>query len=94
MGAVFLVATTASHASACRFRYTALNVGAGKTIGEVGRNVRDVAGGTSCSGEKSLWLPWPCVDSDTTVRFELYLVARSRQVDSALTDKFLQGGGC
>jgi hypothetical protein len=94
MGAVFLVSTSAHHASRCRFEYTALNVGDGQTVGDLAdMPIPDVAGGSRCGGEKRVWIQWPCVVSETLLQFEIDLIAGSKRV-STLTKTFPMGGGC
>jgi hypothetical protein len=95
MGAVFLVETQTEHASNCGFVYTALNIGDQQTVDDlVNRPIDDVAGGTGCDGPKRVWIPWPCVPSETNLRFEVDLVAGSKQLNSASTEKFIIGGSC
>ena len=94
-GAVFLVQTDVHHASTCAFTYTARNLTTDGTVGDlVDRRIDDVAGGTSCGGEKRIWVRWPCVPADTKVQFQIDLVAGSRTLDSKPTKAFLIGGGC
>jgi hypothetical protein len=94
-GVVFLVRLNVQHASSCRFTWTAKNVRDQQTVGDlVDQPANDVAGGTRCGGEKRLWLPWPCVPSETRIEFEIDLVAGPKQVDSATTDEFTIGGSC
>jgi hypothetical protein len=93
-GAVFLVQIeNAQHASNCRFVYTAKNVGDQQAV-VVDQPINDVAGGTACGNEKRVWLPWPCVPSDTQLQFELDLFAGSTRLDSATTETFPIGGSC
>jgi hypothetical protein len=95
MGAVFLVQAETHHASNCGFVYTARNVGDQTTVGDlVDEPADDVAGGSGCGGQKRVWIPWPCVVSDTRLQFELDLVSGSKQLDSATTEKFTIGGSC
>jgi hypothetical protein len=95
MGVVFGVQTEAHHSSSCRFAYTVRNLNTGQTVGDlVDQPVADVGGGRGCGGEKRLWIPWPCVPTDTRVQFELELFAGSKPVDAKPTESFLIGGGC
>lgn len=95
MGAVFVVQTETAHASGCGFVYTARDVGDQQTVGDlVDAPVRDVADGGGCGGQKRVWIPWPCVPSETRLLFELDLVAGSKHLDSAKTETFTIGGSC
>ena len=95
MGAVFLVETQTEHARNCGFAYTALNVGDQQTVDDlVNKPIDDVAGGTGCDGPKRVWVPWPCVSSETRLAFEVDLVAGSKPLNSALTETFTIGGSC
>lgn len=94
-GLVIDVQTEAEHASSCRLVWTARDVGDQTTIRDlVDQPVNDIAGGTGCSGEKQIWLPWPCVAAQTQLQFEIGLLAGSKQLDSATSEVFPVGGGC
>jgi len=94
IGVVFGMQTSAEDASSCGFVYTARNVTTDTTVGDlVDQPIPDVAG-SGCVGQKRVWIPWPCVPSDSEVEFEVALVAGSKQLDSATTKKFLIGGSC
>jgi len=95
MGAVFAVQPDVQHATSCSFVYTARDVGDQQTVGDlVDEPIPDVSDSSDCSGPKRVWIPWPCVPSETKLQFEIGVVARSKQLDSATTETFTIGGSC
>jgi len=97
MGLVVLVQTSAQHAGACSLRWTALNVKEDQPVSDnrfVDQRAEDVVGASACNGEKRVWMPWPCVPSDSRLRYELDLYADATQLSSTTTKTFPTGGGC